>query len=308
MAFANQHFYGDHLGIVSAPFREHPELGVKFHHVADGVMDNGHNAREASVVADLVLAHFRTAPEKSLGVIAFDPAQKGALAAEIERRRTGQPEFKETEEKFYVMDASTVSEDRDVILLSIGYARDKGGVLAGSPEPLDQEEGPRLLNAAITRARQKLVVVSSIRGGDIDPALNTAEAMVLLRQFLGFAETGRLVQEESESEAGPLELDIIRALQARGFTAHAHPGGGSVRPDLAVVDPADSRRYVLGIVLDGPAAFAVSTARVRDRLRQQEWQRLGWNLHPIWAPAWVFRRQEESERLFRALAVRCKLP
>ena len=128
-----------------------------------------------------------------------------------------------------------------------------------------------------------------------------------MRQFLGFAEAGRLVQEESESEAGPLELDIIRALQALGFTAHAHPGDGSVRPDLAVVDPADSRRYVLGIVLDGPSYFAVATARERERLRHEELQRLGWNLHPIWAPAWVFRRQEESERLFRAITERCKL-
>ena len=301
MAFARAHCYGNYLAIVSSPFKEHPELGVKFHHVPDSFTDNGQNAREACVVADKVLEHVETAPEKSLGVIAFDPAHRAAISNEIDRRRKARPElaklFQEKKEPFYVMDARTVcGQDREVILLSIGYAKDKAGNLPGPLEPLDQDEGVRLVNAAITRARQKLIVVSSVRPGDIDPAVNTAEGVVLLRQFLEFAETGRLGREENAAQPGLLELDIIRELQAHGFSAHAHPGDGTLGPDLAVLDPADSSRYLLGIMLDGPPYFAVSTARERDRLRHEELQRLGWKLHSMWAPAWAFHRQEEIDR------------
>jgi hypothetical protein len=319
MTFANLHFYRNHLNLVSSPFKEHPDLGTKFHHVADGIMDKGQNSREAASVADLVGEHFKTAPEKSLGVITFDADQREAIAGQISKLQIADGKLQIEEplssnlqspisnlqsekgpESFYVMDARNVTgEDRDVIILSIGYGKDKSGVLP--LEPLDQEEGPRLVNAAITRARKKLIVVSSIKASDIDPAVNTAEGLVLLRQFLDFAETGRLGKEAGMSEAGPLELDIIQELQTRGFTAQAQIGDGNVRPDLAVVDPKDSSRYVLGIELDGPAAFTVSTARERDRLRHEELQRMGWNLHHIWAPAWIFHRQEEIEKLVQAI-------
>jgi len=297
MAFANAHLYGNHLSIFSSPFKSHSELGVKFHHVADGV-------QEVSAVADLVLAHLRATPEKSLGVIAFDPVHQAAIADEVDRRKADlKKPGQEKAEPFYVKDARVVDgADRDVIVLSIGHARNRQGALPGSLEPLDQEEGTRLINAAITRARQKLIVVSSLRAGDIDPAMYTAEGVVLLRQFLEFAETGSLGSEERPAEPGTLELDIIREMKTRGYLVQTLPGEGAIRPDLAVVDPADSSRYILGIVLDGPPAFAVSTARERDRLRHEELQRLGWNLHALGAPAWAFHRKEEIDRLLKAVA------
>ena len=303
MAFANAHLYGNHLSIFSAPFKSHSELGVKFYHVPDGVLDNGQNVREVSVVADLVLAQLGATPQKSLGVIAFDLAHQAAIADEIDRRKADLKKLgQEKAEPFCVKDARSVDgADRDVIVLSIGYARDRQGILSGSLEPLDQEEGTRLINAAITRARQKLIVVSSLRAGDMNPALYTAEGVVLLRQFLEFAETGSLGSEERVAEPGALELDIIREMKTRGFVVQTLPGEGAIRPDLAVVDPADSSRYVLGIVLDGPPLFAVATTRERDRLRHEELLRLGWNLHTLWAPAWAFNRKEEIERLVKGI-------
>lgn len=304
MAFANSHFYTNHLSIGTAPFVEHANLGVQFHGVADGIMEDGKNSREASVVADLVLAHLKSAPDRSLGVITFDPAHKAAIANEIDRRCKGKADLKkliqEKEGSFYVRDARTITgEDRDVIILSVGYAKDKQGVLS-SLEPLDQEEGPRLVAAAVTRARQKMVVVSSIRAGDIDPTVNTAEGLVLLKQFLDFADKGLREGREARGE-GPLEQDIVHELQSRGFTAHSLAREGTVSPDLAIVGPADAKKYAVGIVLDGPPYFAVPTARERDRLRHDELLRLGWNLHTIWAPAWVFHRQEEIERLLKRI-------
>jgi hypothetical protein len=304
MAFANAHLYGNHLGMFFSPFKSHAQLGVRFHHVPDGVLEDDQNIREIGVAADLVLAHLEAAPEKSLGVIAFDPTHAAAIAGEIERRSTVDLKKlgEDKAEPFYVKDARSVAgEDRDVIVISLSYAKDKTGALPAPLEPLDQEEGTRLLNAAITRARHKLIVVSSVRARDIDPAINTAEGVLLLRQFLEFAETGVVGSEERPTEPSPLERDIIREMKTRGFTVQTLASEGAKGPDLAVVDPADASRFVLGIVLDGPPAFAVSTARERDRLRHEEWQRLGWNLHTLWAPAWAFNRKEEIERLLQRI-------
>src|SRR5262249_24288253 len=123
---------------------------------------------------------------------------------------------------------------------------------------------------------------------------------VLVRQFLEFAEAGRQRGGESHAVLGALEEDIIREWQARGFSVQPLPGEAG-RPDLAVVDPTNSPRNLLGSRAAGPPYCAGSTARARDRLRNEELQRLGWKLHPIWAPAWVFHRQKEMDRLLQAV-------
>src|SRR5262249_7668487 len=96
IAYSNRHFYGNRLVTFPAGRGGGPSLGVPFRHVPDGVYDRGgrcDNPREAAVVADLVVAHFRERPEKTLGVIAFSHAQMNAIADEVERRAREEPEL-----------------------------------------------------------------------------------------------------------------------------------------------------------------------------------------------------------------------
>jgi hypothetical protein len=68
-----------------------------------------------------------------------------------------------------------------------------------------------------------------------------------------------------------------------------------------VRDPAAPGRFLLGVEGDGATYHAASTARDRDRLRQEVLESLGWRLHRVWSPDWFYRRAEESERLRQAL-------
>jgi hypothetical protein len=52
---------------------------------------------------------------------------------------------------------------------------------------------------------------------------------------------------------------------------------------------------------DGATYQSSSSARDRDRLREQVLRQLGWRIHRIWAPAWVARRDSEIRRLKEAL-------
>src|SRR5262249_29934371 len=158
------------------PVAQHPEFGVQFHHVPDGKYDRGgrrDNSREAQVVADLVFEHLRRQPEKSLGIIAFSYAQMEAIEDELERRLATAPELEkffqdDRLEGLFVKNLETVQGDeRDVILLSVGYGPDEDGKIILNFGPLNRQGGERRLNVAVTRARQKLVVVSTIRARDI---------------------------------------------------------------------------------------------------------------------------------------------
>ena len=88
IAFSNETYYEGRLFTFPSASFQHPGLGVQLRHVPDGVYDRGEkrdNPREAQVVAQRVLDHFRQSPNKTIGVIAFSYAQMDAIEDEIER-------------------------------------------------------------------------------------------------------------------------------------------------------------------------------------------------------------------------------
>lgn len=314
IAFANDRIYENRLVTFPGAIAEHPDFGVQLRHVADGKYDRGgrrDNPREAQVVADLVFDHLRRHPDKTLGVIAFSFAQMEAIENELDRRLAEAPELEpffqdDRLESLFVKNLETVQGDeRDVIVLSIGYGPDEEGKIALNFGPLNRQGGERRLNVAVTRARQKLVVVSSIRASDIARA--ATKGIQFLQQYLDYAEHGITALRPTPPPAPDapsrhaLEADVRQVLAERGYTVVPQVGCASYRVDLAVVDRDRPGRYLLGIEFDGPMYAQAATARDRDRLRQEVMERLGWKLHRVWGLSWLLRRGEEIERLLRAL-------
>jgi very-short-patch-repair endonuclease len=314
IAFANERIYENRLVTFPGAIADHPEYGVQFRHVPDGKYDRGgrrDNPREAQVVADLVFDHLQRQPEKSLGVIAFSYAQMEAIEDELDRRLEGAPELEkhfqdDRLEGLFVKNLETVQGDeRDVILLSVGYGPDEEGKITLNFGPLNRQGGERRLNVAVTRARQKLIVVSSIRARDIARA--TTKGIQFLQQYLDYAEHGitALRPAAPSSAATPalhaLETDVRQVLTERGYTVVPQVGCASYRVDLGVADPKQPGRYLLGIEFDGPMYAQAAAARDRDRLRKEVLEKLGWKLHRVWALNWLLRRSEEVERLERVL-------
>ncbi len=148
-------------------------LGVKLVHVPDGIYDRGgkrDNLKEAEKVADLVFEHFQNYPKKTLGVVTFSIAQMNAVEEAIDRRLKEQPEFEhffkeDRLEGFFVKNLENVQGDeRDVVFFSVGYGYDQQGQMTMNFGPLNKPGGERRLNVAVTRAREKVVLITSIRG------------------------------------------------------------------------------------------------------------------------------------------------
>jgi very-short-patch-repair endonuclease len=320
IAFSNQQYYDNRLITFPGPLAGKAAAGVEFRHVSDGIYDRGgrrDNVREAEVVADLVFEHFsKHADKKTLGVIAFSQAQMFAIEDEIDRRLVDHPElavfFKgDRLGGFFVKNLETVQGDeRDVILLSVGYGRDANGKFAQHFGPINRNGGQRRLNVAITRAREKLIVVASIRASDIEVGATAAEGVRHLRSYLAFAEGGLevLVAETPASAPttlSPLETDVMTEVQQLGYQVVPQVGCGGIRVDLGIIDPRQPDTFLLGIECDGPSYHSTPTARDRDRLRYEVLDHLGWRLHRIWSVEWFQRRHQEIERL-RELLENCK--
>jgi len=74
------------------------------------------------------------------------------------------------------------ADERDAIIISIGYGKDRAGNLPQRFGPLLPERGRRRLNVVVTRARQKVTVVSSFSQLDLDlTCLRSGSGAELLR-------------------------------------------------------------------------------------------------------------------------------
>ncbi|MBA2448867.1 MAG: DUF3320 domain-containing protein [Chloroflexi bacterium] len=315
IAFSNANFYQGDLVTFPSPDRQTETTGVSFVHVLDGVYDRSRsrtNRIEAAKIVDLVVAHAESTPKRTLGVVALSQAQMLAILQELEARRLVRRDLElffaeDRQEPFFVKNLEAVQGDeRDVILLSIGYGKDAGGHLTMNFGPLNRSGGARRLNVAVTRAREQVKVVSSIMAVDINLEQATSEGARLLRAYLDFAERGVGAIAEMLTSAGgeadsPFEEAVQEALERRGLQVHRQIGCSGFRIDLGVVDNAAPGRYLLGIECDGATYHSAKTARDRDRLRQQVLENLGWRIHRIWSRDWVRDPKDEVERVLTAV-------
>jgi len=318
IAFSNLTYY--HNDLITFPNAERrPDWGVRLHFVPNGVYDRGGartNVREAAVVARMILDHYRTGRPESLGVIALSQAQQEAIREAFDALLAQYPGVNVPENGsngLFIKNLENVQGDeRDAIILSIGYARDAGGVLSHNFGPLNRQGGERRLNVAITRARQSLTVVSSIHSTDLDTSRSKADAVAQLRDYLAYAETGVLPQATATTITGDagtaLEDDIRQRLEERGYRVETSVGYSDQRIELAIVDPAQPNRYLLGVECDGLVYRAASTARDRDRLRDAILEGLGWTMHRIWGREWFRDSDAELVRLYDRLQHRAAPP
>jgi very-short-patch-repair endonuclease len=318
IAFSNHHFYGNSLVTFPSP-EESASRAVQFIHVPDGCFKDGVNVIEARRVAALVMEHARATPKMTLGVIAFSQRQQERILDELEVLRRQSPECEEffsaeRDDPFFVKNLENVQGDeRDAIMLSVGYGPDEAGKVMKRFGPLNRDGGERRLNVAVTRARLAMRVVASMTAYDVDLSRTGSKGAALLKAFLDFAERGPVALREAITEANqrgadsPFEQAVGDELERRGLTIHRQVGCGGYRIDLAITDGA-SGKYLIGVECDGATYHSAATARDRDRLRKAVLEGLGWKLVRVWSTDWVRDRNAQVNRVLNALEATKKPP
>ena len=318
ISFSNQHYYDNRLHVFPSPHHQSPQLGLKWIEVPEGYYDRGgtrtNRAEAQRVVAEIVRRlEDPVLSQKSIGVVTFSQAQQKEVEDLLDASRREKPQI----ETFFVRDHEPVfvknlenvqGDERDIMLFSIGYGPDQHGRVTMAFGPLNRAGGERRLNVAVTRARELLLVFSTLRSDQIDLSRTNALGVKHLKTFLDYAARGKQALLEAvtlDSTRGfdsPFEEQVYDALSASGWTVHKQVGVGGFFIDLAVVDPDRPGAYLLGIECDGAAYHSARSARDRDRIRQNILESLGWNIHRIWSTDWWIQRTGEAARLEQALA------
>ncbi|WP_057092814.1 DUF3320 domain-containing protein [Comamonas thiooxydans] len=312
IAVSNQQFYNSSLYVVPSPYTARSGMGLRFHHLPEGRFDSGAsriNRIEAQTIARAIMQHAQQSPQLSLGVAAFSLQQKVAIQDELELLRRQQPEAESffvahPNEPFFIKNLENVQGDeRDVIFISVAYARNAQGYLPMRFGPVSADGGERRLNVLISRAKQRCEVFSSITADDIDLERGKGKGVAALKVFLQYAATGQLALAgiSGRDLESPLEEDVYEALTAQGLQVQTQIGIAGFFIDLAVVDPEQPGRYLLGIECDGMSYHHSRSARDRDRLRQSVLESQGWTLLRIWGCDWFRQPRAQTERVLAAV-------
>jgi hypothetical protein len=308
IAFSNASFYDGRLITFPSRHNDGPDVGVELF-VVDGTYRRGtsrDNPEQAAAVAQRVIHHYDTRPALSLGVVTFSEAQADAVDLAVSQARQDRPDLDRffTNDRlhgFFVKSLESVQGDeRDVMIFSIGYGPDENKKITMNFGPLNKQGGWRRLNVAITRARYRNEIVSSIRASDI-PESVTTEGLRHLRRYLDYAARGLPALALDTSGGGdaesPFEESVINIIRSWGYELTPQVGTAGYRIDIGVRHPDHPGVYALGVECDGYHYHSSKVARDRDRLREQVLRGLGWNLHRIWGTAWYRDRNGEEYKL-----------
>ena len=316
IAFSNSRFYENRL--YTFPSVNDRESMVKAVHV-DGTFDRGrtrtNRAEAEAVVAELKRrASDPILSRRSVGVVTFNISQQNLIEDLLDDACAADGNFDEWvngDEPVFIKNLENVQGDeRDVILFSVAFAPDRDGNFYMNFGPLNRDGGWRRLNVAVSRAKYEMVVFTSIRPEQIDTSRSSSEGVAALRAFLEYADGRPLPETAATARSaghGGLAERIAKRLSELGYKTQCAVGHSAYRVDVAVVDPDDPNRYILGVMLDGKNYVSAKTTRDREISQFSVLRRLGWNIYLVWTPDWWENDERKLGRIVEAIGAAMSL-
>ncbi|MDK2978314.1 MAG: hypothetical protein PWP52_1028 [Bacteroidales bacterium] len=319
--FSNYAYYNGKIAISPNKHRGRPFEFIK----VNGRWENRKNYVEAKKVVEKVYELLNENSEKSIGIITFNSEHRDLIIDELERKASEDDEFRILYEKslnlkkdnedmsLFVRNIENVQGDeRDIIIFSTAYAKDKDGRLRYNFGPLSRVGGENRLNVAITRAKEKVIIITSIEPDELKVENLKNEGPKLLKkymQYVKFISNGdyanaeiilnSLCNIEKLNELqfdSPFEEEVYDELTKRGHTAYTQVGCSKYRIDLAIKHPKEDK-YILGIECDGATYHSSRSAKERDMYRQKFLEMKGWKIVRIWSRNWWKNREKEIRRI-----------
>ncbi len=291
IAFSNITYYSGKLCTFPSP--DALDSRVTLRYIENGVYERGLskcNREEAEELVNEVIRRLKDEKLRasSIGVVTFSTPQQVYVEKLLNKAilKHGLEEVAyEREEPLFVKNLENVQGDeRDVILFSVCYGPDRLGRISLNFGPLNQLGGWRRLNVAVSRAREEMVVFSSMRYSMIDLSRTTSRGVAGLKAFLEFAEKGRTnISVKSEDviiNKQGIGKFIAEELSNYGYDCRPDVGVSDFKIDVGVLDPKNKHNFILGILCDGTTQFSVKD---RSVMQVQTLKRNNWNVYRLYS-------------------------
>jgi len=247
--FSNQNFYNGTLSLLpDKKILESKEPAILYEKI-DGLWANQTNELEAQRVCEIISELGKSNPKKSVGIVSFNARQQDLIMDKLDDFDSDVTVM-ESQDLFVKNIENVQGDERDIIIFSIGYAPDAKGKMNHHFGSLNIEKGENRLNVAVTRAKEKIIIVTSIYPDQlkVDDAKN--QGPKLLKSYLKYAlevSEGKYVptlKNDNEHKSGWYLKNKIKEMMSEPQT------GLDVKEELPFADlTVKSKGQYLGLVL-----------------------------------------------------------
>ena len=314
--FSNFAFYSAGLNIAPNIARNSKNPPIE-RYLVDGRWQNRRNEAEARRIVELLCEILKTRKNnESIGIITFNSDQQTCIQDMIDKEALKDEKFRAaiTSERTRTVGGEDVGlfiknlenvqgEERDIIIFSIGYAKNEEGRIYTNFGSLSTEGGENRLNVAITRAKSKIIVVTSIEPEElkVDAAKNRGPK--LLKTYLQYV---RAISDGAVEEANTILLELSPKKEKRalingnvaaidvqikerltklGYKVDLAVGNENNRLTLAVFDE-KTDKYLVGVELDTDAVYSSASSLERDVYKPKFLESRGWQVMRVWCRDW----------------------
>lgn len=288
------------------------------------------NQEEANAVVSLLKKLIKNKRNKlSIGIITFNTEQEAAIEDAIDKECQKDSAFRDAyvreqnrvqkgeDESIFVKNLENVQGDeRDIIIFSTGYARNEFGRVVAHFGPLSIEGGENRLNVAITRAKEKIYVVTSIEPEELQVEGTKNAGPKIFKKYLQYVRAvsaGKkkeisyildsfkpVLENKSEIKLNQFEGEIKSELEKLGYTVETNLGNTNYKLSLAVYDK-KLDKYLLGIECDYAAYQSSDSVLERDVYRNKFLQSRGWKIMRVWSRDWWLNKNKVISNIVKQI-------
>lgn len=318
--FSNHAFYENKLQIAPNTTKNRGKKPIERVKV-DGKWIGRHNDAEAKKVVEIVKKIFKTRKNnQSIGIITFNTEQESAIEDALDAECAKDAKFRdmfllETNRKdngedtsLFIKNLENVQGDeRDIIIFSIGYAKNEYGRVISQFGSLSVEGGENRLNVAITRAKEKVYVVTSIEPEELNVENSKNAGPKIFKSYLRYAraisngntlESKLILNSYDAPEVtapsiinNAFEDDIKRALEQMGYSVATNIGNTDYKISLAIYDK-ELDKYLVGIECDYTAFGSSDSLLERDVYHPAFLKSRGWDMIRVYCRDWWLHKNK----------------
>ncbi len=211
-------------------------------------------------------------------------------------------------------------DERDIIIFVVGYAKGENGSISTNFGWLNQLGGENRLNVAVSRAKQKIYVITSITPNELDVTNAKNVGPKLFKKYLEYAylvsnqdvnNTKILLESLSNNESdevsssyGAFENEVYNYLcdyiDSERFAIDREVGNSKYRISLGIKDRM-TNRYILGIECDNVISNNLLSTKERDIFRYKYLKSRSWEIIRIWSINWYKSPIDETNKIVNKL-------
>ena len=252
ITFSNTHFYQNKLSLLPHfdDINRH-EPAIRYINVK-GTWQQNTNPVEAEAVLKLLDELVTELPGRSVGVVTFNYPQQQLIQDRLEGSLglglSSEENAHTLPTGLFIKNIENVQGDeRDVIIFSIGYAPDERERLSMQFGSLNAQGGGNRLNVAVTRARERVYVITSLWPEQLNVADTANEGPKLLKSYLSYALD---VAQQRFRPMPALQHALPSAALLKDKLAAQHPNWQPELPFADLTVKADDNTYQSLVLTD----------------------------------------------------------